>query len=124
MAELRDETFTLPKCNHGDEKLVEYDYDFTGPGQSKPLRLRDSDRGVVFQISGSATAFEAVVERSTRDPSRETPNWSPAEEGGWAGAASGVAPRVYDEPARGWWRLRVISVIGGTLQLNIIGERA
>lgn len=124
MPELRDETFTLPKCNHGDEKLVDYDFDFTAPGISKALRLRDSERGVVFQISGTATAFEAVVERSTRDPSRDTPNWSPAEEETWTGAASAVAPRVYDEPARGWWRLRVISMSGGALQLNVIGERA
>ena len=64
------------------------------------------------------------LERSTRDPNRATPNWAPAEDEHWTGnLVTGTAPRVYNEPARGWWRLRVISVSGGNLQLDVMGER-
>lgn len=119
------ENFTLPKRCDTDDKMVDFNQDFSSPGVSDPLRLRESDSGVVFHIGGTATAFEAVVERSTRDPIRQTPNWAPAEDQIWTGDISaGIPPRVYDEPARGWWRLRVISITGGIVQLNIMGERA
>lgn len=120
-----EELFTLPKCNQGDEKLVDFNQDFTTPGASTPpQRIQQNANGVLFQISGTATSFEAVVERSTRDPIRGTPNWARAEEENWTGDLSqGVAPRVFNEPARGWWRLRVVSLSGGNLQLNIMGER-
>ena len=119
------ENFTLPKKCDADDKMVDFNQDFSVPGSSDPLRLRESDNGVIFQLGGTATAFEAIVERSTRDPIRQTPNWAPAEDENWTGdLSSGVSPRVYNEPARGWWRLRVISITGGALQLNIMGERA
>lgn len=118
------ENFTLPKRCDTDDKMVDFNQDFSIPGESEPLRFRMSESGVIFHLSGTATAFEAVVERSTRDPVRDISNWAPAEEEAWIGSADAVSPRVYDEPARGWWRLRVLSVTGGNLQLNIIGERA
>lgn len=119
-----EENFSLTPCASTDN-MVDFNQDFSAPGSSTPLRLRANDNGVIFQLSGTATAFEAVVERSTRDPIRQTPNWAPAEEEQWTGdLTAGTPPRVYNEPARGWWRLRVIAVSGGNLQLNIIGERA
>ena len=119
------ENFTLPKKCDTDEKMVDFNQDFSAPGASDPLRLRESDNGVVFHLGGTATEFVAIVERSTRDPIRQTPNWAPAEEEQWTGdLTAGTPPRVYNEPARGWWRLRVIAVSGGNLQLNIMGERA
>lgn len=121
-----EEIFTLPKCSQGDEKMVDFNQDFTVPGvSSPPQRMRQNDNGILFQLSGTATSFQAVVERSTRDPLRETANWAPAESEDWSGSlVTGTAPRAYNEPSRGWWRLRVISVSGGVLQLNIMGERA
>ena len=119
-----EEIFTLPKCSQGDEKMVDFNQDFVAPGVSDYLRMRQNPNGVLFQLSGTATAFEAVVERSTRDPNRATPNWAPAEDEIWTGnLVTGTSPHVYNEPARGWWRLRVISVTGGNLPLNIMGER-
>lgn len=103
--------------------MVDFNQDFIAPGSSNPLRLRESGNGVVFHLSGTGT-FTAVVERSTRDPQRSAGNWARAEDDDWAGNLStGVAPRVYNEPARGWWRLRV-TALSGTIQLNIMGERA
>ena len=105
--------------------MVDFNQDMSSPGVSDPIRLRENDSGVVFHISGTATSFSAVVERSTRDPIRSSGNWAPAEDELWDGSlAAGVAPRVYDEPARGWWRLRLVAIVGGSLQLNIMGERA
>lgn len=119
-----EEIFTLPACNGGDEKLVDFNQDFSAPGTSDFQRFRQNPNGVLFQLSGTATAFVAMVERSTRDPLREAPNWAPAEDEQWSGnLAAGTAPRVYNEPVRGWWRLRVISLTGGILQLNMMGER-
>lgn len=125
MPTTKEETFTQPRCQQGDEILVDFNQDFSAPGSSDPLRLRENDNGVVFHLSGTATAFSAVVERSTRDPTRDTPNWAPAEDEPWTGDLTlGTAPRVFNEPIRGWWRLRVTAVSGGTLYLNIMGERA
>ena len=119
-----EEVFTLtPSCSR-DDSMIDFNQDFVAPGVSDYLRMRQNPNGVLFQLSGTATAFEAVVERSTRDPNRATPNWAPAEDEHWTGnLVTGTAPRVYNEPARGWWRLRVIAVSGGNLQLNVMGER-
>lgn len=119
-----EENFSLPPCRSTDN-MVDFNQDFSAPGTSTPLRLRASDNGVIFHLSGTATTFDVVVERSTRDPIRETPNWARAEDEAWSGnLTEGTAPRVYNEPVRGWWRLRVASISGGVLQLNIMGERA
>lgn len=87
-----------------------------------PVRLQGR---VIVQLSGTATAITAVVEHCTRDPSTAEVNWAPAEDEAFSGDLSaGMAPRPYEDPAIGWWRVRVTSISGGNCKVSIIGEKA
>lgn len=91
-------------------------------GQTDPVRLQGM---VVVQLSGTATSINAIVEHATRDPSTAEANWAPAEEDAFEGNLSlGIAPRPYQDPATGWWRVRIASMSGGNCKISIIGEKA
>lgn len=109
----------------GDERFLEYTETFAATGSTDPLRYERSDEGIVIQLSGTATSFTAIVERATLDPAVATPNWAPADSAPLSGNAStGIAPVRYDEPVRGWWRLRVTALSGGNLTAYIAGKPA
>lgn len=79
---------------------------------------------VVVQISGTATAITAKVERASRDPNSGEVNWAPAETETFSGDLSaGIPPRAYFEPATGFWRLNISALTGGNCKVSIIGER-
>lgn len=109
----------------GDERFLEYTETFSATGNTDPLRYERSDEGIVIQLSGTATSFTAIVERATLDPGAVTPNWAPADSLPLSGnAAVGVAPVRFDEPVRGWWRVRVTALTGGNLTVYIAGKPA
>lgn len=115
---------TVPVSLNQKGGLAEYSEDFTAAGSSDPIILQRTDDGVLVQITGTATAIEAVVERSTEDPAG-TPNWAPAETTPITGdLTAGIAPRRYLEPARAYWRVRFVTVTGGSLKLYMVGGRA
>lgn len=107
------------------EAIIQYTEDFAAPGSTTPQQFQRTDDGVYIQISGSATAITAIVERSTKDPTRETANWAPAMAIPITGDLSaGIAPFIFNEPARGYWRVRITTLTGGTCTVVISGEQA
>lgn len=109
----------------GDERFLEYTETFTTTGSTDPLRFERSDEGIVIQLSGTATSFTAIVERATNDPASASANWAPADSNPLSGNAStGIVPVRFDEPVRGWWRLRVTAISGGNLIAYIAGKPA
>lgn len=109
----------------GEERFLEYTETFSATGNTDPLRYERSDEGIVIQLSGTATSFTAIVERATLDPGAGTPNWAPADSSPLSGNAStGIAPVRYDEPVRGWWRVRITALSGGNLTVYIAGKPA
>lgn len=91
-----------------------------GLATSPPVRLQGR---VVVQVSGTATDIVAVVEHATRDPGSGEENWAPAEDEPFSGDLSaGIPPREYEDPAVGWWRVRVPTLTGGAVKISIIGE--
>lgn len=94
----------------------------TATGQTDPVRLQGR---VKVQLSGSATSLTAIVEHATRDPGSAEANWAPVEDDPFTGDLSaGMSPRPYDDPAIGWWRVRVTAISGGNCKISIIGEKA
>lgn len=80
---------------------------------------------VTVQLSGTATNIEAIVERSSQDPNGASANWAPAEDEPFSGnLANGISPRPYVEPAVGWWRVRVPTLDGGYVRINMSGGDA
>lgn len=90
------------------------------PGASSPLRVVNE---VCVQITGSATAVTAQVERSTRDPG-QSPNFAPAGDPITGNPSTGLAIKRYMEPTRGYWRVRVISLTGGNIVIDLSGQKA
>lgn len=87
---------------------------------SPPMRLQGR---VIVQIAGTATNIEAIVEHASQDPGSNQEDWAPAENEPFAGnLALGISPREYDEPAIGWWRVRVPTLTGGYARISIIGD--
>ena len=108
----------------GADNLIALEQDFSATGSTDAIKLQRCLDGVLFQLSGTATSFEAVVERCTRDPGIDS-NWAPAEDYHVTGnLVTGVAPLAYYEPARAYWRLRIISIAGGTMKVSLVGEQA
>lgn len=103
------------------DNRVELFQDFAAAGQTQAMRLQGD---VVVQISGSATVIDAIVEHATRDPATPQANWAPADTSNFSGDLSiGMAPRVYLEPASGFWRVRIITLTGGNCKVSVIGDR-
>lgn len=105
--------------------ISQYTEDFAAPGSTPEQRYQRTDDGVYIQISGSATAITAIVERSTKDPTRETANWAPASDTPITGNLSaGIAPLIFNEPSRGYWRVRITTLTGGNCTVVLSGEQA
>jgi hypothetical protein len=103
------------------DNRVELFQELGAPGATDGIRLQGD---VVVQISGTATNIVAVVEHATRDPGGAQANWAPAETSGFTGDLSlGMSPRVYMEPATGFWRVNVTALTGGNCRVSIVGER-
>jgi len=67
---------------------------------------------VSVQITGTATAITAIVERSTRNPVVGA-NAAPASDAPITGSpVAGMSPIPYAEPGVAWWRVRVTDVNG------------
>lgn len=89
-------------------------------GASDPIRLKGP---LSVQLTGTATAITARVERSTQNPTG-TPNWAPAETETFSGnLAEGIAARAYEEPVAAYWRVNVTALTGGNVSVSIIGEQ-
>lgn len=109
----------IPDNNGKRTELFEI---LSAAGQTDEVRLQGS---VIVQLSGTATAVNAIVEHATRDPGSSEANWAPASDDAFTGDLSaGMAPRPYSEPATGWWRVRITSMSGGNCKVSIIGEAA
>lgn len=102
------------------ERAVFFEH-LSAPGSTSPaVRLQGR---VVVQIAGTATDIEAVVEHATQDPGSSQEDWAPAENEIFDGNLSlGMAPRQFEEPAIGWWRVRVTTLVGGYARISIIGD--
>lgn len=106
---------------HSRDNRVELYQLMEAAGATDAVRLQGD---VVVQISGTATAITANVERASRDPNGAEVNWAPAEGEAFSGDLSaGISPRAYFEPATGFWRLNISALTGGTCKVSIIGER-
>lgn len=104
--------------------FLEYTEDFSATGQTDACRFERGSDGVLVQIAGTATSVTAIVERATKDPGVGTPNWAPASDQPISGnLATGVAPKRFIEPTRGWWRVRITGLTGGTASVYMVGER-
>lgn len=109
---------------HTDESHTEKLETLDAIGPTQPERYQRSEDGITFQFSGTATEFSGMVERATTDPAGGTPNWAPAEEEVVTGNLTvGVAPRAYHEPGKGWWRFRLIQLVGGVVTVSMMGEQ-
>ena len=112
------------KANSGDT-IIQYTELFAAPGSTTPQNFQSTDAGIVVQFAGTATAVTAIIERSTNDPVRDTPNWAPAMSTPATGnLVTGLAPFVFDEPARAYWRARITTLTGGNCTVVLSGEQA
>ena len=95
---------------------------FNATGSTDAMVFTGIDARIVVQLSGTATAVTAVVERSTNDPLSASANWAPAEDAVFSGnLANGIAPRQYAEPSSAYWRVRISSISGGNCTVSIAG---
>lgn len=79
---------------------------------------------LAVQITGTASAVTAVVERSTFDPG-ETANTVVVDNEPITGNPStGIFPVVYEEPGAAWWRVRLTALTGGMVNVSISGKAA
>lgn len=72
------------------------------------------------QIGGTATSVTAVLERSPTDPAVSA-SWATVDT--YMAAPAAVGFKAYQEAGVGWWRVRVTSLTGGTVTINITGRR-
>ena len=94
----------------------------SGVGSTASVRL---SQDIVAQISGTATSIDAVLERSVADPGTTSGSWAPAEDLHFSGDLSaGIAARPYYEPLSAFYRMRIISISGGTATISLIGKQA
>ncbi len=107
-----------------DEQATRFIETFSATGNFGPFEFKRSDYGLVLQLAGTATTFNAVVERSTIDPAWANPNWVPAVEEPISVnlATTPTPPMVFTEPTRAWWRVRITAISGGNAILSMEGE--
>lgn len=73
---------------------------------------------IAIQITGTATAVTAVVERSTRNPSN-TPNPAPLSADTITGnPTTGVNVASYYEPGAAYWRVRLTALTGAGVNVS------
>lgn len=104
----------------GDRNYHYMEQTLTGVSSIDPLRCTGE---VVVQLTGSATAVTAIVERSFRDPN-SSPNWAPAGDIISGNPSAGLNVKRYAEPTRGWWRVRVIAITGANVLVHVSSEKA
>lgn len=110
------ETFSMD-VSKDDPVHSQSNQTLTAPGDSQALRLRAE---ILVQLAGSGTAVTAVVLRS---PDGMDDNYSPAGEPIAGNQSAGVDIRRYDEPSRGFWKVRVTSVTG-PVKVHLSGLQA
>ena len=77
--------------------------------------------GVAVQVTGPATSFTGVVERSAHDPA-DAAAPAPADAAPVSGnPAAGMVANSYAEPGVAWWRVRVTAIGGGAATVAISG---
>lgn len=81
---------------------------------------------VTFQVSGTATAISARLERSTVYPGADGSlgNWAPVDDAVTGDLTAGVNAAVYVESDHAWWRVAVATVTGGNLTTSVSGTVA
>ncbi len=90
----------------------------TAAGEATPWKHYRSTLAV--QVTGAATNVVLVVERSTLDPQKGSPDAVVVEQI-TGSAVAGIAPRGYDEPASAWWRVRAVTLAGGPVKAVVSG---
>ncbi|MBO9710676.1 MAG: hypothetical protein J7521_20940 [Caulobacter sp.] len=77
---------------------------------------------LAVQITGDASQITLQVERSTRRPTRTVePNTAPAGEPISGDPSAGIQTCAYTEPGIAWWRVRCVSIEGGSAVVAING---
>lgn len=105
-----------------DQRVTERIEDMAAPGSITAELFQRGD--VTLHIAGTATAFDGVLERSTRDPNKANPNWAPVQADHISGnLVNGVPFKTFQEPSKGWWRFRLISLTGGVMTVSLSGEQ-
>ncbi|QUT04045.1 hypothetical protein KFK14_12900 [Sphingobium phenoxybenzoativorans] len=105
-----------------DQRVTERIEDLSAPGSVMEWFQRGD---VTVHLAGTATAFDGVVERATRDPNKPNPNWALAQVEHITGnLTTGVPFMVFQEPSKAWWRFRLISITGGNITVSLAGEQA
>lgn len=110
------ETFAM-ETSRQDPPYSQSNETLSASGDSTALRLRGL---LVVQISGTATAVNAIVLRS---PDGAADNFSPAGDPIVGDASAGIAVRRYEEPSRGFWKIRIVSVTGSA-KIHLSGFQA
>jgi hypothetical protein len=113
------ETFTV-ELPTGDRIFHHIEDTLTGVGSSTALRVVDE---ICVQLAGPATAIVAQVERSTKDPGA-SPNWAPAGDPITGNPSTGLNVKRYKEPTRGYWRVRIVSMTGASVTIDLSGQKA
>jgi hypothetical protein len=77
-------------------------------------------KDIAIQVTGPATNVIAVVERSTIDPSNGTANPAPISSDNITGNPStGITVGQYYEPGSAWWRVRLTTLTGPSVNVSI-----
>jgi hypothetical protein len=113
------ETFMV-ETPQGEFLYHHVDDTLNAPGATTPLRVVGE---VCVQLSGTATSITAIVERSTRDPV-QGPNWAPAGDPITGNPSTGLPIKRYMEPTRGWWRVHITALSGGSVISDVSGQKA
>lgn len=108
-----------------DGEFAETATPFVGPGNTAPQRLCGD---IMVAVTGTATEVVYRVERASHlaDPAIAS-NYAPADAPPFdltSNPSDGAEQTFYREPSIGWWRVRVLSIAGGTATINLLGKDA
>jgi hypothetical protein len=92
---------------------------FTAVGATSDSKFSECD--ICVQVTGTASSVTLVVERNLFDPGYSPGTWAPVESETFTGTANALAPRLYEEPATAYWRVRVGAIAGGNAVVTITG---
>lgn len=93
------------------------------PTSTPPVRLAGQ---VAVQITGTATAITAAIERSVVDPGADgsTGAWAPARAPITGNPSTGIEVLAFYEPGVAWWRVRVTAMTGAAAAVALSGGAA
>jgi len=92
----------------------------TGPTDSASASRQYLTGEIVFQLTGTATAVEARIERATK-----IGDWAPVDNTTLTGNPSaGIQVASSREPNAAYYRLNVLTLTGGNLNVSISGDVA